>query len=294
MHAKILFAAVALFTVASAACCVSARGADHRIEVDRCKWSVLSTRDPRPEEVPFEESLSYAPLQAQRNEVWGPDSLRLIVRTTKGYYPHVFLEDRRTGRSRAVIPDGWSNLPSWSPDGKLIACVIRDSVSRLQSLAVTSRRTGRTIVFAEASSVIEYKWSPDASAIAVYGHARATRRITLFWLRAADGHSRPVDTLDVIADYDCSWSPDSKHLAFSRPTVISDREEVVAADLWIAGGEGRAKWCLIESPNQVELRPRWIANRLLRFEAARVSEGVVGTPRSVIAELQFAPSTTGR
>lgn len=287
MIAKELGAAAAALLVVGTTCCMSARSAEHPSRNGSCEWSVVRTRSIRSGEAPFEESLRYAPRGMQRNEVQGPDSLQLAVRTTKGYYPHVFLEDLRTGHSNVLLPGGWSNLPSWSPDGKQIAFVIRDSVSKRQSLAVVNRRAAKTTTFTAASSVIDYKWSPDGSALAAYGHSRATRQVTLYWLRTADGVSQPVDTLDLLADYDFSWSPDSKQLVFSRTTESSTHEVALAADLWVTSSEGRRKCRLLETPDQVELRPRWITNRVVSFESAPVREGVVGEARTVAAELRL-------
>ena len=64
-----------------------------------CTLQVQRERDPKYGERPFAETVPYAPIKGHRNEAPGPDSLLLVSRTTRGFYPRVYLENRGDGPS---------------------------------------------------------------------------------------------------------------------------------------------------------------------------------------------------
>src|SRR5205814_1934358 len=70
--------------------------------------------------------------------------------------------------------------------------------------------------------------------IAVEGVERGTNHVVLNVYEVARGRRRRVATASAFGSFGLSWSPDSKFLAFTKPTEVSEDETVLAADLWVA------------------------------------------------------------
>ena len=123
-------------------------------------WTVVSIRELRTGEVPFEEASRYLWPSTDANNVPGPDSLVAHVRTDEKHHAYIELEDLRTG---GVLPLLKANacLPQWSPDGKYIACSVWKSPRQLGQLTVVDVAT-RTVILDPGVDGITTKWSPDS------------------------------------------------------------------------------------------------------------------------------------
>jgi len=101
-----------------------------------------------------------------------------------------------------------------------------------------------------------------------------------------EGTVMVLDTVDVLADYEFSWSPDGRWIVFSRPTKLDNLGEViVAADLWIADARTGSAWSLLETPEWVESNPLWVIHDAIQVDRAHSDGREVGATQRVIVEL---------
>jgi Tol biopolymer transport system component len=111
----------------------------------------------------------------------------------------------------------------------------------------------------------------------------------LYVVSIPDGKATVVDSLDVLMDYDFSWSPDGHWLAFTRPTALdSSGEYPLAADLWIADVETGNSWPLLEGQNWVESNPLWISPRSIQVNRSARKGDELGTDQVVVVEIGYA------
>jgi len=247
------------------------------------QWRLSAERDPKGAQSPVEDHVPFSPIIGHRNEAAGPRGERLVVRTNRGFFPRVFLEDADSS-ARALIPEGWSYLPGWSPNGRVMTCVHEDTASHVQELVLVDRATGNIRRFQQTASVIDYRWAPDARSLAFYGVDRGTRKVTLYWLEFPSGAATAVDTLELVADYDFTWSPRSDLLVFVRPTATTEMEDVAASELWLAE-RGGAKFRLTSTPDRVELEPHFVGDRTLMMTVAAARGEKIGARREVVVDV---------
>ena len=249
-------------------------------------WTVVTVREPRPGDVPFEDASKYLRRSEDANNVPGPDSLVAHVRTDEKHHAYIEVENLRTGKS-IRLQSGNSCLPQWSPDGKYIACVVWKSWRLPHELAVANVGSGSTVVDLKArASVTTIKWSPDGNTIAAEGTIHLRPHQMLYAVSFPEGKVTVLDTVDVLANYGFSWSPDGRWIVFSRPTKLDDSGEViVAADLWIANAQTGRAWSLLETPEWLESNPLWITNRTIQIDRAHWDGKEVGADERVVIEL---------
>lgn len=138
--------------------------------------------------------------------------------------------------------------------------------------------------------VSDYKWSPDSKALAVYGSNRRAGSSVLAVVDPATGRIKVIDKTSAFADFDYSWSPDGRSLAYTKPTRITDHDEVVEADLWISERSGRLSCRVLNTPNRVERRPLWVGARELSLLSAPVAGEQLGDLRTTVLLLSESPS----
>jgi Tol biopolymer transport system component len=130
------------------------------------------------------------------------------------------------------------------------------------------------------------KWSPDSRTLAAAGVVYARPRSMLYTVSVPEGRVTGLDTLDVLAAYEFSWSPDGRWIAFSRPTQLDHLgEDPIAADLWIAEAESGETWLVLETPDWVESNPLWITNRSIQIDRFRLDGDQRGVEQRVVVEL---------
>lgn len=231
-----------------------------------CPVSVTAIRDKFPDERAAVLQLRYG-VGSDPNSVPGPDSLRLVV-DAPGGHPRVFIEDTRT-RSRDDIVGMYAGLPTWSPDGRYIACVAYVSQEQPYELIVIERRTRRHITIDAQLRTDEYRWSPDSRWIAVEGAELGTNQVVLRVYDLARGRLRRVSTTSAFQSYGLSWSPDSKFLAFTKPTAVDEGEDetVLAADLWVVSTSSWAPCRLRATEREIESRPEWLSDKALLLKS---------------------------
>ena len=244
-----------------------------------CSVSVVAVRDKHPAEQSVVLQLRYGGA-ADPSSVLGPDSLRLVVDAPQGH-PRVFIEDMRTG-ARDDVVGVWATRPVWSPDGRFVACETYPSQEQSYQLAVIDRRTRKRIVVEAQVAADEYRWSPDSRWIAVEGVERGTNHVVLSVYDLAHRRLRRIATTPALGSYGLSWSPDSKLLAFTKPTEVSEDETVLEADLWVAPTSNWRPCRVRATQDEVESQPEWLS------DAALLVKSVPRTaPRSAGRELVF-------
>jgi len=251
-------------------------------------WTVVTVREPRPGEIAFENASRYLRPSEDANNVPGPDSLVAHVRSDEHYHSYIELENLRTGKSNR-LNTGNSFLPQWSPDGKYIACVVWKSRFLTGELAVAKVDNGSVVLDPRArASVAIMKWSPDGHRIAVEGPIHSRPRVMLYTMSFPEGKVQVLDTVEVLADYEFSWSPDGRWIVFSRPMKLDNLGEViVAAGLWIADAETGGTWPLLETPEWVESNPLWVTNDAIQVDRAHWDGKEVGADERVVIELSM-------
>ena len=249
-------------------------------------WTVVSVRERQPGEVSFEETSRYLWPSPDANNVPGPDSLVARVRTDEEYHPYLWLEDLRTGKTVRVL-DAWASAPHWSPNGKYIGCVVWKSPGRPHELTVVDVATRTVLLDPDVrASGTTMKWSPDSRTLAAAGVIYGRPRSMLYTVSVPEGRLTGLDTLDVLAAYEFSWSPDGRWIAFSRPTLLDHLgEDPIAADLWIAEAESGETWLVLETPDWVESNPLWITNRSIQIDRFRLDGDERGVEQRVVVEL---------
>jgi dipeptidyl aminopeptidase/acylaminoacyl peptidase len=257
-----------------------------------CALQVQHERDVRYGERPYAATLRFAPVTGHRNEAPGPDSLILVSRTTHGFYPRVYLENRRDGSSRCLEPRGWSEIPSWAPNGRWFAYVHKDTVTNVERLVVGCPRRPHAAIFERTVDIVDYWWSPDSRAIALYGRDRATRAEALFVYWPESKQVWRADQLEYFLDYDVSWAPNSRLLAFSRPEGANKTDDIIRADIMLADVRKRCICRLLRTPDRVELEPQWISDSALRCTVVPARGQMLGTPRDIVMEIKASPQSS--
>jgi serine/threonine protein kinase len=146
--------------------------------------------------------------------VFSPDGTRIAFRSSRNG-GGIFLM-KETGESVKQLTNFGFN-PTWSPDGKEIACV-EDDISILAGrrrfpsrLWAVSVATGEARVISE-SDAIQPNWSPRGKRIA-YTSGEADKR-GLWTVRPDGSDAKPVGTNNA-GDSGAVWSPDGKYLYFT-------------------------------------------------------------------------------
>jgi dipeptidyl aminopeptidase/acylaminoacyl peptidase len=219
------------------------------------------------------------------NRVPGPGSLVAVVRTDSLHHPHVYIEDATTKSSRLLLAKGAAE-PRWSPDGRRIACIAWESPTEPWVLTIVDRDGRHLVQPLRRFNVMGFKWSPDGRWIAVTATVGSSGRTYLALVSALDGRVHVPDTVRVVTDYEFSWSPDSRVLAFARVTALNAYEEPRAADLWLVT-PGQRPCSLVVSNDFVETQPRWVTSHRLRYTRVprAASESV---PEEVVLDLRPA------
>jgi Tol biopolymer transport system component len=252
-------------------------------------WTIVSMRVPRPGEVPFEEASGYLWPSSDANNVPGPDSLVAHARTDETHHSYLELEDLRTGR---VLPFPRINacLPRWSPNGEYLSCIVWKSSRQMDLLTVMDVATRTVLLDPGVDGTGEAKWSPDSRSLVAERIPRGSRAAMLCTISVPDGKVTVLDTTSAMTDYEFSWSPDGRWIAFSRPTETDYDDATIAADLWIADATTGAAWPVLETPDWVESNPLWITNRSIQVDRTHHGSDTLGGDQRLVIELSLKES----
>ena len=249
-------------------------------------WTVVAVRERRPGEVSFEDATGYLFPSPDLNHAPGPDSLVAHVRI-EDHRPHLELQDLRTGEATPLI-EGNASLPNWSPDGKYIICVLWKSAVEHHELVVVELASRQVVIDPPIRAAGSWsKWSPDGGTLAASGGIYGRPMQLLYTVAVPTGEVTALDTLNVVADYEFSWSPDGRWLAFTRPIALDHMgEDPVASDIWIAEPASGGTWPLLETPEWIEVNPRWITNRTILVDRISWNGSEPGIQQTIVLELR--------
>jgi hypothetical protein len=230
-------------------------------------WSVVALREPTAQDIPFEERTGYLRPSEDANSVAGPDGLRAVVRNDAQSHPHIYVDDPRAGTS-SVLLDAWACLPQWSPDGRWIACSVWRSMGHPYELTIVDARAKAPVIDPDdAASGTNMKWSPDSRTIAAAGPTHHQPWTFLYTVSIPNGAVSVLDSCAIFADYDFSWSPNGRWIAFARTTEVDPiGGDPIAADLWVVEPATGAKQQLLTTPDWIEAGPLWITDRAILIE----------------------------
>ncbi len=230
-------------------------------------WRVVALREPWVEDVPFETRTRYLRSSGDGNYVPGPDSLiaRVVIVARRGY---VEILNSATGESHRLLETP-ASLPQWSPDGRYISCVVWKSHLNPYQLTVVDVTTSRIVMKSDLTDATESKWSPDSRVIAVSGISRKWNGALLYTVAVPDGRVTVIDSLNLLASHEFSWSPDGRWIVFSRPTQLEHHGETIAADLRIAETATGESWCVLSAPDWAESDPLWITDHSIQITRVR-------------------------
>jgi dipeptidyl aminopeptidase/acylaminoacyl peptidase len=240
-----------------------------------CAWRVVSSRAAGPGDTAFVERHPMLAEPEDPTNAAGPGSLRLLSVKTPQHTRDVYLFDQHTGDSTLIAKHG--SMPRFSPDGRYVAFSLWKSIDRPWNLVIYDRKIGRRIEPALGGCVTFYwRWSPDGRWLAVQDNPCKRGRCRLCLVNVPSGAVRCIDSLDVFADYEFGWSPNSKHLAVVRPERINPHsEEPSVADLWILSDFGRGRCNLGVTPEYIEREPMWVTDSTIlveRYKARQLTQ----------------------
>ena len=247
-----------------------------------CRWRVAAVRPATADERPLADRDLLLADPADPNDVPGPDSVRFVVRKSRGHKPAIYREDERTGRVELLLDR--ASGPRVSPDGGHLACIVWRSIKRPWNLLILDLKTRRQMEPPLDGCATPYEWSPDAKWIAVMVTPCQSPPSRLALVSMPSGRVRWLDSWGVFADYEFGWSSDSQHLAVLRPTAVDpDTEEPIASELWIFSDGGRRRCRLDTPPGYVHPGPRWISDGAILVDRLKQSgRNVVGQDRVVL------------
>ncbi len=277
---------VIVVAVLSALTCARIRYSDAgENRKESCRWTVLTITRLAPDEERFDEGSDIAWPPENTGIVPGPDSLVVLEIADSGHRPHVYLKDLKTGMVRPLLP-GVASGSRWSPDGKYIACTKWKSLQRPWDIVVVEVGSGKIIEPCVEWSTTALKWSPDSKSVAGKGVRYDGRGSVLYMVRMPEGEVAVLDTVDIISDYEFSWSRDSEWLVFSRPERILQYGDVVEADLWIVSRSDKMKCKLLDTPSWIEHQPLWVKPNAIQVVRTYWDGTSFGRRETVIIELK--------
>jgi hypothetical protein len=255
-------------------------------------WKVVALREPWADDIPFETRTDYLRSSSDRNYVPGPDSLvaRVVIVSRRGY---VEIVDVATGESRRLLETP-ASLPQWSPDGRYVSCVVWKSHLNPYQLTVVDVATSKIVMESDITDATDSKWSPDSRAIAVSGMSRKWSGALLYTVTVPDGRVTAIDSLNLVASHEFSWSPDGRWVAFSRPTQLEHHGETIASDLRIGDTVTGESWCVLSAPDWAESAPLWITDRSIHITRVRWHDDGDNEEQRLVVELSHTAHLPGQ
>ncbi|MGD8541554.1 MAG: hypothetical protein PVI39_04630 [Desulfobacteraceae bacterium] len=145
--------------------------------------------------------------------VWSPDGKLIAWVSNRTGNFQIWLMGRDGSQPRKLTEGpfihGW---PSWSPDGRRLACWGHDEKSGLSAIRVWDTGGRYVRALAESKESLDRPvWSPDGKYVAYAGQTNGNWDI---WVAAAGGFERYRLTHDAQMETNPLWSPDGSVIAF--------------------------------------------------------------------------------
>jgi tol-pal system beta propeller repeat protein TolB len=122
----------------------------------------------------------------------------------------LYLINTRSRTARKLVDGGM--MPSWSPDGRRLAFVLRPTAGEADVFVADARGANRRRLTHFPGDDLAPDWSPNGNRIAFV--SRRTGSAQIYTMRA-DGSGEQQLTTHPAGSFAPSWSPDGRRIAFS-------------------------------------------------------------------------------
>jgi Tol biopolymer transport system component len=178
----------------------------------------------------------FLPYPAGGNSV-SPDGRSVVFSAgTAGANAQIFTVPVDRGEPKQITAGEGHRFPSWSPDGRWIACmgseVVADKkeITTIFKVPAEGGEARKVTTGSDKVAWADIDWSPDGESIAFFSKEDDAVAGTLNVIELDGGESRVICRVQEVSGHsDLSWSPDGKNIAF----VCEDKIWIVPA----GGGE---------------------------------------------------------
>jgi len=157
---------------------------------------------------------------------WSPDGKQIVYSRKSEHNPghssfyDLFLYDLKSGKEKRLTAAARAQSPSWSPDGKSIACVVNgDGTQNLAVYDLATKQLKMLTTYKNQEQVYTPQWAPDGSRILfsyslrrgreLYFYDLTANEMTPVFAGAAATGDHPTDRRDAV------FSADGKKIYFS-------------------------------------------------------------------------------
>lgn len=184
-------------------------------------------------------------MQTATGQAWSPENADLLFMSNRDGNAEIYIQKGGTQEwvNLTNHPDG-DNWPAWSPDGKRVLFQRRSS-GQFNLWMVHADGSNQTQLTNDPDHEYIPAWSPDGKFITFTSwrkEAADTGRAPHIYIMNSDGTGqRRLVHQTVNTSSGAEWSPDGKHIVFSR------RLQGEGADIFIANSDGTNERRLTES-----------------------------------------------
>ena len=153
---------------------------------------------------------------AEYQVAWSPDSRRLVYVSDRAGTPHLFVYDFNSNNESQLTSDpADDSMPSFSPDGKMLAFFRGAKELRVMNLADKRERVVASGVFERPPIGADRPliWSPDSKWIA-YIRVGDNQFKNVSVVPVENGTAKPASFLANVFSNTMSWSPDGTYILF--------------------------------------------------------------------------------
>lgn len=221
-------------------------------------------RPARSSEASYEDTLPLLREPENSNAVPGPNGFVAVVKADRQHHPRIYIVRPSLPDSLQLLIDRYATAPRWAPSGERLACTVWRSRAHPWALCLVTLGKPDTLYPLPDVNAVRYRWSPNAKYLAVSATLEGGAASVLYMVDAITAQARTLDTLRVYSDYGLAWSPDSRMLAVSRPTRLSEAEDVQEAEIWVFEVSGVGERA-VPASGGANVEPRWVDSRRLLF-----------------------------
>jgi dipeptidyl aminopeptidase/acylaminoacyl peptidase len=188
----------------------------------------------------------------ERQPVWSPDRSRIAFagRAADGNWDIYTVHADGEGLARLTNDAARDDDPSWTPDGGQIVYDHGVFACPCSLRSVNADGSNDHLLNAGEGNSFSPDVAPAGGRI-VFANDR-TGGYALYTMKLTGGDVRPLT--DGTSDFDASWAPDGRRVAFTRDTGNGDNE------LYVVNENGKELTRLTDTPNRAEFAPAWASD----------------------------------